>query len=197
MKKIIVAGALAAAAAAGTARADVIWSFEDVAPAAPGQWNWTYSLRVTTDFERMRRAGDFAAVIDFPGYVPASALWTSSGSFTGALVTENTSANVFLAPDQSDDPALPNFRVTNAGSTVYAPGAPQTLGTLRLTSTAGGQAANNLDFYTQAFVERGDSTSEIYLSGVLPGPVPEPSTYAMLAAGLLGLGFVARRRARR
>jgi hypothetical protein len=30
--------------------------------------------------------------------------------------------------------------------------------------------------------------------GELVGSVPEPSTYALMIAGLLGLGFVARRR---
>jgi hypothetical protein len=54
--------------------------------------------------------------------------------------------------------------------------------------------------YAKAIVERFDNGLadrefyDIHIRYELFAPVPEPSTYALMAAGLLGLGFVARRR---
>jgi hypothetical protein len=205
MKKLIVAGALTAAAIAGPARADLLWSLDSIAPAGPGQWDWTYNLVITTTTERIRQIGtfpsntvaDFAAIIDFPGYVAGSVQWTGADDFQGAFISENLTAGAFFAPGQSDDPSLPNIRVVYSGpNPVFVPpGAPETLGRVRLRTTAGGSIAQNTDFFSQV-VTAAAPTTPLYLSGTVAGPIPEPSTYAMLIAGLAGLGFVARRRAK-
>lgn len=202
MRKLIVAGAFASAIVAAPAHADLTWQLDGVTAAGPGAWNWTYALRLTTTTERMRpnasfqppAIADYAAIVDFPGYVNNSAIWTSAGTFLGALVTEQTTAGAFFAPGQSDAPGLPNFRILNVSLDPFqATSAPTTLGTLRLTSTAGGTPVQSLDQFSQVTTAAAPTTP-LYLSGTLAGPIPEPGTYAMLLAGLAGVGFFARKR---
>jgi hypothetical protein len=159
-----------------------------------GQWQWSYNAILTAP-QQLRQGSDFSALIDFPGYVAGSASWTNVAmGFTGNLTTENTTAGAFFGPGQSDSAALPNFRVTNAGALFGGGGmGPTTLGTLNLRTTAGGQQAPNLlDFFTLA--QKDTDLTNVYTIGSVAGPVPEPGTYAMLLAGLAGIGFIARKR---
>lgn len=197
MKRTLMAAAIAAATfGAGSASANVLWELANPAggtAAGPGQWTWTYNAILTAP-QQIRTGSDFSALIDFPGYVMDSASWANAGGFTGNLTVENTTTGAFFNPGASDSATLANFRVTNTGP-VFGTGAtgPITIGTLTLRTTAGGTPQSGLvDFFTLAQEER--NLTNVYTIGSVAGPVPEPGTYAMLLAGLAGIGFIARKR---
>jgi len=83
---------------------------------------------------------------------------------------------------------LGNYNLAN-GSATFTGGSAASSGALALaTSWLGGLGGvgNNANLMV---LESPGHQDQIFAA-----PVPEPSTYAMLAAGLLGIGFVARRR---
>ena len=78
--------------------------------------------------------------------------------------------------------------VGNSGASILAPDA--------AVSILNGNISGSL--FASSYLGGGELHNDNLFDGALPSSaVPEPSTWAMLIAGFAGLGFVARRRARR
>ena len=81
------------------------------------------------------------------------------------------------------------------GSAMFSGGTAASSGALTLASTwLGALATTTNNSYTVWALDSIGNPG--HQDQVFAAPVPEPSTYAMLAGGLLAMGFVARRRAR-
>jgi hypothetical protein len=78
------------------------------------------------------------------------------------------------------------------GSAQFTGGSASTDGALSLASTWLGSLAATPSLYTVSVLASGT-----YQDQVIAVPVPEPSSYALLAGGLLAMGAVIRRRARK
>ena len=135
--------------------------------------------------------GDFFTLYDFSGLqtpVGSSnfAAQTNAplgGPFTFDVTSANsgnTPPSLLLLP--TDDPTIPNVTVTLAGPTNIVPqGANVTLGTLTLTSTNGGLGGLAV---ASEFLQNGHPAGNTSFVSV---PIPEPSTYAFMGLGLLGV----------
>ncbi len=141
-------------------------------------------------------------VFDIKGSTLTSDLVNHDFSFTGKGVTSyiiNVIGN-FTDPnsthfnvDQED--ALFNFENATAvnlgqwGASILAPDA-------ALTITGGGNIEGSV--FAKSFLGGGELHNDNLFDGALPTTaVPEPSTWAMLLAGFVGLGFLGWRRARK
>jgi len=205
MKKLlfVVSGALLLA---NVSSASVILTLVGGAPTAgPGSdYTWTYAVTLSTDENFRGGSTDFTEVIDFANYVSAS--WTS-----GALSSANAAISTQLTgpgnppAGGTDSGSILNVVVKNTGSTILGSsvsGAVGDLGDLVITSTSGVIAMSGSQFSgsfsTQA--QKSSDSSTTYNQGFLPTPatsaVPEPMPLSLVGAGLLGVGFLGRRRSK-
>lgn len=196
MKLIFVLAFAGMAASMTNSRADLIPSFEGTTGNADETTTWTYTLNITA--EQNAQSGDFFTIYDFGAFIPASdsqpSGWTLSSSLLGA-----TPADVL----PQDDPSLLNLTWTYNGPIIpgASPGG-QNIGPFQV-GTAGllpsPTAFRNSNFTAQGTLAiSGQAGTKIGNVGVIPVPIPEPSTYALIAAGLFGLlvrGVLRRRKA--
>ena len=75
------------------------------------------------------------------------------------------------------------------GSATFTGGTAASSGALALASSWLGALGNTSNTYRLSVLESPGHQDQVFAA-----PIPEPSTYAMMAAGLIGMGFIARRR---
>ncbi|HKX43724.1 MAG TPA: PEP-CTERM sorting domain-containing protein [Burkholderiaceae bacterium] len=78
------------------------------------------------------------------------------------------------------------------GAATFSGGTAASSGALALASSWLGALGNTANTYSLSVFESPTHQDQVYAA-----PIPEPSTYAMMAAGLVGMGFIARRRSLR
>ena len=144
-------------------------------------------------------AGDLGATfIDCVGYFSGNLISTSPADIADqtaalALLGATLPAGTWLEKLESISGSTIDFAMNLTGLTI--------IGVHRGGAGAGAQgtafyaidAGAGLD--TIAYNLGGLSNAAVYATGgVIPGPIPEPSTYALMLAGLGAVGWVARRR---
>lgn len=155
-----------------------------------GTFTWTYSASIAAN-ERIQEGPnsdtpsrpDFFTIYDFLGLVgtpTAPAGWVVTVQNTGI-----TPANA--SPPNGDNPALPNVTFT------YGDGAPPLLpnilgptvvpGTFQIISTNGGVNIDGSFAGETTFNGGVQDNTNIYSSGSVPVPIPEPATILLVLAG--------------
>jgi len=183
---------------AGAAQANYIVTLASQG-GTPGAFTYTYD--VSLDASQMVTPGDigstgnpsFFAVLDIGGY--------TSISETGLLATDYSFSDPLVSPkafDQSppDNPAIANVQADYTGTGTIAPSTG--LGTFTITTLVGPSIRTDVQYDAQAIKAVGPaaglpSGNTTFTSGPAVTPVPEPSTFALLATSFVGLGFVRRR----
>jgi len=162
--------------------AGITASLDGGAPTAAGAGLYRYTYTATLG-SNVLEAGDYFVIYDFFGYHPES--------ITAPNVNWTTDDTATIGPypgvPTADSPALVNLLWVYEGVSISAMGGPFALGKFSAVSSsnrigvlslAGITDGGNLDFFDTA-----------------PGPIPEPSTTGLLAAGLAALWYGRRRRA--
>jgi hypothetical protein len=196
LKRLLVLATLFLSATGASAA--VLLSLDAPPTETGGIWTYNYTARLQAGAvlrapdASMSQPGDFFTLYDFSGLQQP----VGSGNFAaqtnaplgGPFTFDVTSANTGNTPPSllllpTDDPTIPNVTVTLTGPKNIVPqGANVTLGTLTLTSTDGG--LGGLEFASE-FLQNGNPAGN--KSKVLLLPIPEPSTYAFMGLGLLGV----------
>ena len=183
------AGLTLSVGAPRSAQADIlpVNSTPTVTSLGGGQYRYTWQIQVTGS-QRVQ-FNDFFTIYDLAGYVPNSALtpnanWIYSQQATGITPTGVT---------PNDSAALQNVTFTYCGSTPLV--GPQILGNFSITSTL-----PTFQFQLRNFAGRGHDVNSGLPNANLtniatPSATPEPGTFLLMGAGLLGL--VARQRRRK
>lgn len=161
-----------------------------------GKFNHTYSVIVTND--TVLQPGDFFTVYDFGGMIADTNLQPANFTFSTSLATG--AAN--------DDPAMPNLTWTYSGSTAL-----QGTGELMqftVASTSSGSGA--WEFASKSHLKDGSVVFNNFAETILPPEspgggteepneepetppgVPEPTTLALMAAGVPLAMFMRRRK---
>jgi len=162
---------------------------------------YTYTYDVSLDALQKVTPGDigttgnpsFFSVLDIGTY-------TSIGE-TGLLSTDYTFSNPLVSPkafDQNppDSPLIANVQADYIGTATLAP--LTALGTFTITTTIGPSIRSDVSYEAQSIKAVGNAAglpagNTTFTSGPAVH-VPEPSTFALLATGFVGLGFIRRRR---
>ena len=170
--------------------------------------NVTYTYQLFLDADTRVSSGNLFTFYDFNGLLTDAAnapTFTGMGGASYAISTPlvgiDPTSTTKLA---GDDPTLPNVTLTYDGATVSNSGLlEQSLGTLTLHSTAGlngsGQftpfaanstkVSNGQQAGNQSFVTGPNPTITVTVANT-----PEPGTWALMGAGLVGLLAARRRR---
>ena len=146
-------------------------------------------------------AGSQLVILDFAGYVAGSIF--SPYGFISAT-TEFTTSGTLVDPSVTDDPNIVNLVFTYTGPdfhTTPSPGLPYTpidFTGLTARSTIGSVVLDG--FSTLTIKNEGTAVgSVVYSAGLVgvPGPIPEPATWALMIMGMGTVGVAMRRRSAR
>jgi hypothetical protein len=190
-------GALLTAAAlfsGSTVKADIIPLFN---VATPGVGICTFSYNVEVAAGTRVNTGDYFTIYDFNGYIAASAFapadWAISEAFLGTT-----------PPSQivTDNPGTVNLTFTYTGlAPIFGPAGPiGGVGGFGADSkfcnpSLGGQYASSAHKHNPGKVD--DNSPQANQGFAVTPAVPETSSLALLLPGLVPLGIVLRRRARK
>jgi|SRR6478609_1172929 len=179
------------------ARAGVVVALEDNKQQANGDWIYDITLEQNTQMT----AKDFFVIYDIPQISNASwdpnneALGTGIPDVGGWSTTEPGAGPVPPNLLPNDSPSLANVLVTlQDGFGPITPRAQDVNGLLlgKLTVTTPPLAKGFIDYTSQTAQLSGSGLSVV---SSVAGPVPEPSTFGMMGAGLAVVaGFALRRR---
>jgi hypothetical protein len=211
----MLAGAALLFLSSGPARADIRMALENGSPTMEGSnFRWTYDvfLQPATELDvagggiigQTQNPGNFATLYDVNGLVPNSPVTLSPS--LAALFAASVQ-NVGRTPPEInpvDNPNVPNISLTYMLNmeTNLAPGAAElllgnfsflsTIGVIAQTDYAAATQRNNPGFPDDEGIANNLATA----AG--PAPAPEPSTIALVCAGVpVLLGMAARRRLKR
>jgi len=189
MKRMLAAVAVLPALWASSAPASVIVSLDSVTPEGGGIYEWIY--RAALEPDQTLRTGDFFTVYDVGNFV--------SANFGANNPAQQGLFNVTQQPTGFDPPAggptdtsLPNFTVHYTGTNIVPdPTTGEvTLGNLVIRSMVN----QRTDSFFTAQSANSVTGNVISNGGSVSVPVPEPSSIAMLVAGLAAVGGLAFRR---
>lgn len=181
------------------AKAAVLLTLEGGAPTPDGSGGFTYVYDARLQASAVLQPTDFVTLYDFAGLSglgPTSFVPDPDLATLGTFAFQVSSLNVGPVPIDlkvpvTDSAAFPNVTVTLIGTeNIVPPGRSIPLGTLTLTSSIGDLQRLSVasEFQVQGLGTGNRSTAL--------GPVPEPSTYAFMALGLLAAGLSCRARNR-
>jgi hypothetical protein len=191
-KKTFALGAISIFMLIGAARADIIPTFVSATPDGNNTL-WTYTINITVD--QNATADDYFTIYDFGSIVPGSNSQPSDWSFSYSLLGVTPSQT--NAPDNAN---IYNLTWTYTGANAIPSGGP--IGAFQV-ETVGAFVGTAPSMQNGYFAGRGtlvtgpNAGTKIGNVGLLPVPVPEPSTVSLMiiaAAGLSALVFKRRRR---
>lgn len=198
----LLAGAVAWLWLIGPAQASpLIARLVSVTPSS-GNFLWTYTASIAAD-ERVQSGPntvppgisrpDFFTIYDILGLVAGSvtapAGWTVSVQNLGIDPT-------FASPPSGDNPAIPNVTFTYTGAApILGPSA--SIGTFTFLSSIGGINPDGSFAAETTFQGGPQDNTNVYTSGSVPVPVPEPGTLLLALAGPVFLFGAVKRGLRR
>ena len=187
------AAVIVATMVAGTAQASVIPREIGITPDG-ANFKWVYDGELAPAEGVV--TGDKLVIIDFAGYVAGSV--GTSLSNVSASVSNTLPAGMLLDPGFTDNPNIPDLVFTYTGPNFHTTGGP-----FPTQTDFSGLFADSI---YSAFVAGSFSATSVRNDGMLAGTadftvgqvavptaaVPEPGTWAMLLAGLFGIGMALR-----
>jgi hypothetical protein len=193
--KLFALAAVTAVVLSGAAQASVIPVLSSVTPDGS---NFLYSYTGELATDQGVTNGSKLVIIDFAGYVAGSV--HSPYSTVTASVQNTLPAGMLLDPGFSDNASIPDLVFTYTGPDYRTSGGPYPT----LTDFSGLTAESTFRNITMGSFsalavkndgnEAGTPAYNVGQISVPLGPVPEPSSWALMLAGFFGLGMVLRRR---
>jgi hypothetical protein len=190
MKRLLAVVALLPALWANNSQATVIVSLDSVVDEGGGVFDWVYRASLQPD--QTLRTNDFFTIYDFGNY-SARFFGAGSGLNSSDFVVSTQATGVTPTGATPPDTGLPNFTVTYTGANIVpdATGGEVTLGNLIVKSSTDQGVLHPFTALSQK-----TGGAEIVNGGFVQTPVPEPSSIALLIAGLVATGGLAFRRRR-
>jgi hypothetical protein len=207
LKVLALAGACCIATTA--AKASVLVSMTS-RTAVTGGFDYTYQASLSPD-QQLNTAvqPNFFTIYDFGPATLVSSMGT--GTFAGSNWSFLLNSNLTTAAEgvtPNNDPNIADVRATYSGPVVTGSGTVGNLGTFTLFTTDTGPFAIQNDKQDAQAVKfaPGEPTNDTPVSNlaaiatptfvpVMPMPMPEPGTLALMTAGVLGVALVRRSRA--
>jgi len=190
MKKISIVALIAMVAATAAARADIIPSFGGTSPGSGTNTVWNYTINITSDQQVV--TGDFFTIYDFGPFVSGSATSPSGWSFSSSLVTAPPSGTT-----PPDSPSLANLTWTYTGSATIPTGTNLSGFSITQATSQFQEVPSLQSGYFAAIATRNDGGGT-KISNVgripVPAPIPEPTTFSLLALAGVGSALRAIRR---
>jgi hypothetical protein len=185
---------------ATAANATILIDLQSGSPTSDGAGGFNWNYNVSLEPGAFITAGDSVALYDVPGLRGASFAKDAGVPGTGSFSTTTPATGPKPGFFNPTDTAAPNAVLTFDGpGNITAPGGTSgpslLLGTLTVDSDFGGAGAAL--GYGSLTHKVGGSQGPLFAVSSVAGPVPEPSAYGFMAAGLAAVGTLALRRNRR